>query len=281
MFTTMRPLLEDARKNHYAVPGFDVSNYEMIRAVIDVCEEMRSPALFMCLKPDLEQGGIHFLTAMLKEAEKHYTVPICIHLDHAGSFEEIEEAISLGFTSVMYDGSQLPFSENAENTRKVVEYAHAHGVSVEAELGHVGQGAQYTQDRDIGLTNVDEAVEYIQRTQVDALAVPVGTAHGRYMATPKLDFDRLAQLKKICTVPLVLHGGSSSGDENLKKAVETGITKVNIGTDLRMAGAKAVTEYLQGCDYPDYVQMINHGAVGYKEMIQHYMVLFGCDHKDQ
>lgn len=138
MLVTMREMLADAREKKYAVPAFDVSNYEMIKAVIDVCEEERSPALFMCLKPDLQNKGIKFLTAMIKEAEKHYTVPVCLHLDHATELDDIKEAIDNGFTSVMYDGSVLPFEQNAARTLEVTKIAHAKGVTVEAELGHVG-----------------------------------------------------------------------------------------------------------------------------------------------
>ena len=146
MLVTMKEMLADAREKHYAVPGFDVSNYDMIKAVMDVCEEERSPALFMCLKPDMQNRGINFITAMLKEAASTYTVPVCIHLDHATEFADIRQAIEMGFASVMYDGSVLPFEQNAENTRQVCEYAHAHDVSVEAELGHVGDGIAGTSD---------------------------------------------------------------------------------------------------------------------------------------
>ena len=278
MLVSMEKILNKAAQGGYGVVAPNVYNGATVEAAFKAADELRSP-LILDVYDELDIEKI--AEAVRFFSNRYSQVTAALNLDHSKTFQVAIRALRCGFTSLMVDRSSLPFEDNAREVAELVKISHAVGVSVEAELGHVGQGAQYTQDRDIGLTNVDEAVEYIQRTQVDALAVAVGTAHGRYMATPKLDFDRLAQLKKICTVPLVLHGGSSSGDENLKKAVETGITKVNIGTDLRMAGAKAVTEYLQGCDYPDYVQMINHGAVGYKEMIQHYMVLFGCDHKDQ
>lgn len=290
MFTTMRPLLEDARKNHYAVPGFDVSNYEMIRAVIDVCEEMRSPALFMCLKPDLEQGGIHFLTAMLKEAEKHYTVPICIHLDHAGSFEEIEEAISLGFTSVMYDGSQLPFSENAENTRKVVEYAHAHGVSVEAELGHVGDGiggsndgtaetAGETDHPEDSLTDPQDVARFLELTDVDALAVAVGTVHGVYRGTPQLRFDRLEEINRISKRPLVLHGGSGTPDAQIQQAISLGISKINIYSEVLHGLNSGLKDKLNAIEnlsmWPVYVYADANARM--REVIRHKIKTFGSE----
>ncbi len=243
MLTTMEPLLRDAREKHYAVPGFDVSNYEMIKAVIDICEEERSPALFMCLKADMINKGIHFITAMLKEAAKHYTVPICIHLDHGTTFEDIKEAIDLGFTSVMYDGSVLPFEQNAENTRLITEYAHQRGVSVEAELGHVGDGITGTNDgknerqeqidhsKD-SLTDPQEVERFIEITNVDALAVAVGTVHGVYRGTPKLRLDRLDEINKISKKPLVMHGGSGTPDDQIQQAIELGICKINIYSEV-------------------------------------------------
>ena len=243
MLVTMDTLLRDAREKHYAVPGFDVSNYEMIKAVMDVCEEERSPALFMCLKPDLQNRGIHFLAAMLREAAKQYTVPVCIHLDHATSLEDIKEAIAVGFTSVMYDGSVLPFEQNAANTKAVVDYAHAHGVSVEAELGHVGDGiagdndgsgedgtkADHPED---SLTEPADVQRFIEITNVDALAVAVGTVHGVYRGTPKLHFRRLEEINRVSQKPLVLHGGSGTPDELMQEAIRLGICKINIYSEV-------------------------------------------------
>ena len=233
-------MLKDAREKKYAVPAFDVSNYEMIKAVIEVCEEERSPALFMCLKADLQNKGIDFLTAMLREAAKNYSVPICIHLDHATDLEDIKQAIEYGFSSVMYDGSTLPFKENVEKTREVTAYAHARGVSVEAELGHVGDALPGTvqglagkdEDPNETLTIPEEVKSFIEQTDVDALAVAVGTSHGVYRKTPQLAFDRLEEINRISTKPLVLHGGSGTPDDQMVKAIELGITKVNIYSEV-------------------------------------------------
>lgn len=239
----MKTLLDDARQMHYAIPGFDVSNYEMIKAVLDVCEEERSPALFMCLKPDMQNNGIHLITAMLKEAVKHYTIPICIHLDHATQMADIQEAIAAGFTSVMYDGSELPFEQNAANTKAVVDYAHPSGVSVEAELGHVGDGISGSNDgtaEDTGasdhpedsLTDPEDVARFIRITDVDALAVAVGTVHGVYRGTPELRFDRLEAISKVSEKPLVLHGGSGTPDALMQKAISLGICKINIYSEV-------------------------------------------------
>ncbi len=245
MLVTMKEMLADARAKKYAIPAFDVSNYEMIKAVIDVCEEERSPALFMCLKPDMQNKGIGFITAMLNEAAKSYTVPVCIHLDHATDFADIKEAIDNGFTSVMYDGSVLPFDKNAENTKIVVDMAHAKGVSVEAELGHVcdaiagtgedallGNTNAKEENPEDSLTDPKEVEKFIEITNVDALAVAVGTAHGVYRSTPTLRLDRLDEINKISKSPLVLHGGSGTPDDQVKKAIELGITKINIYSEV-------------------------------------------------
>ena len=240
MLVTMKEMLADARAKKYAVPAFDVSNYEMIKAVIDVCEEERSPAMFMCLKPDLQNKGIGFIMAMLKEAAKSYTVPVCIHLDHATDFADIKEAIDNGFTSVMYDGSVLPFEKNAENTKLVVDMAHAKGVSVEAELGHVGnalvgnetEGTVHDEDPEDTLTDPQDVVRFVEQTKVDALAIAIGTAHGVYKKTPTLRIDRLDELTAVSNCPLVLHGGSGTPDDQMQEAIRHGITKINIYSDV-------------------------------------------------
>ncbi len=236
----------DAEKNKYAIPAFDVSNYEMIKAVIDVCEEERSPALFMCLKPDMQNKGIKFISAMIHEAAKEYTVPVCLHLDHATELEDIKEAIDSGFTSVMFDGSVLPFSENAAKTKEVVDLAHAKGVSVEAELGHVGDAIAGTgedallngnnaikeENPEDTLTIPEEVRKFVEITDVDALAVAIGTSHGVYRSTPTLRIDRLKEIEAIAGIPLVLHGGSGTPDDQVKEAIKHGITKINVYSDV-------------------------------------------------
>lgn len=245
MLVTMKEMLADAKAKKYAIPAFDVSNYEMIKAVIDVCEEERSPALFMLLKPDMQNKGIKFLTAMLREAAENYTVPVCIHLDHATDIEDIKEAIDNGFTSVMYDGSVLSFEENAAKTKEVVDLAHAKGVSVEAELGHVcdaiagtgedallGNNDAKEENPEDTLTDPEEVKKFVEITGVDALAVAVGTAHGVYRSTPTLRIDRLTEIDEIAGIPLVLHGGSGTPDDQVKEAIKHGITKINVYSDL-------------------------------------------------
>lgn len=241
MIVTMKEMLEDARAKKYAVPAFDVSNYEMIKCIAEVCEEEHSPALFMCLQPDLDNRGMGFITSMIKEAERAYNIPVCMHLDHSKSLDDIKAAIDAGFSSVMYDGSELPFEENVKNTKAVADYAHKLGVSVEAELGHVcdaiaGTNAEAAEEKAEdpyeSLTDPKEVVEFVDKTKVDALAVAVGTAHGVYTSTPVLAYDRLKEINEISKACLVLHGGSGTPDESIKKAIQLGITKINIYSEV-------------------------------------------------
>ena len=239
MLVTMKEMLTDAQKHHYALPAFDVSNYEMMRAVLDVCEEEKSPALLMGLGVDLVGKGLPLITSMVKAASDHYTVPVCFHLDHATDFESIKAAIEAGFSSVMFDGSVLPFEDNANKTAEITAFAHARGVTVEAELGHVGNAmvgnvndSAKNEDPEDTLTLPDEVVKFVEMTDIDALAIAIGTAHGVYLKTPTLRIDRLDEITAVCDRPLVLHGGSGTPDDQMKMAIEHGITKINIYSDV-------------------------------------------------
>ena len=239
MLVTMKEMLAHAREHHYAIPAFDISNYEMMRAVLDVCEEERSPALLMGLGVDLEGKGLPLIASMVRAASDFYTIPVCFHLDHATDLESVKAAIKAGFSSVMFDGSVLPFEENAKKTAEVVKHAHANGVTVEAELGHVGNAmvgnendATENENPDDTLTLPDEVVKFVEITDVDALAVAIGTAHGVYKKTPTLRIDRLDEITAVCDRPLVLHGGSGTPDDQMQMAIAHGITKINIYSDV-------------------------------------------------
>lgn len=287
MLIHMGQLLQDAKKKGYGVAAPNVWSLNTARAAFEAAKELKAPVIF-------DVAGIHKIEEScdaVKFYEKKFPeVVAALNLDHGGSFEEIVAAIRLGFSSVMVDRSTLSFEENVREVSEIVKIAHAVGVSVEAELGHVGQGFEYESTRDAGLTRKEEAVEFVQRTKVDALAVSVGTSHGTYKGTPKLEFGLLKELSEMVEVPLVLHGGSGTGDDNLKKAVETGIQKVNLCTDLSNAGLEAMKEYL-AVDYDsmqkdgalgefgnpnaNMFDMSNAMADGYKEKLKHYIRLFG------
>jgi fructose-bisphosphate aldolase class II len=253
----MKEMLEDAKKNHYAIPAFDISNYEMMRAVLEVCEEERSPALLMALGVDLTGKGLPLIASMVKEASNFFSVPVCFHLDHATEFDKIKDAIDAGFRSVMYDGSVLSFQENAERTEEVTKYAHKLGVSVEAELGHVGNASvgsisETGSDTDPGesLTLPEEVEKFVEITNVDALAVAIGTAHGVYKKTPALRIDRIDEITAVCDRPLVLHGGSGTPDDQMQNAIHHGITKINIYSDVVSAMNKGLKDKLNTMDNP-------------------------------
>ena len=257
MLVSMREILADAKKNHYAVPAFDISNYEMMKAVLEACEEERSPAILMGLGVDLVGKGMPLITSMVKQASNYFNIPVCFHLDHATDFELIKQAIDAGFSSVMYDGSVLDFDNNAKNTAEVVKYSHQHGISVEAELGHVGNASvgsisETGSDTDPGetLTVPEEVAQFVEITDVDALAVAIGTSHGVYKKTPTLRIDRLDEIVAVCDRPLVLHGGSGTPDDQMQNAIHHGITKINIYSDVVGALNKGLKDKLNSIENP-------------------------------
>ena len=257
MLVSMKEMLADAKEKHYAIPAFDVSNYEMMRAVLEACEETRSPALLMGLGVDLKGKGLPLLASMVNQASNYFSIPVCFHLDHATDFQLIKDAIDAGFSSVMYDGSVLPFAENAKNTAEVTKYAHSRGISVEAELGHVGNASvgsisETGTDTDPGesLTVPEEVVQFVELTDVDALAVAIGTAHGVYQKTPELRIDRLDEITAVCDRPLVLHGGSGTPDDQMQNAIRHGITKINIFSDVVAAMNKGLKDKLNSMENP-------------------------------
>ncbi len=257
MLVSFKEMLADARKNHYALPAFDISNYDMMKSVLEACEEERSPALLMALGVDLQGRDMNLLASMVRSASAYFNIPICLHLDHATDFEFIKRAIDAGFSSVMYDGSVLDFENNAKNTAEVTQYAHVHGVTVEAELGHVGNASvgsisETGTDTDPGesLTVPEEVAKFVEITDVDALAVAIGTAHGVYQKTPELRIDRLDEITALCSRPLVLHGGSGTPDEQMQNAIYHGITKINIYSDVLYAMNKGLKDKLNAMDNP-------------------------------
>ncbi|MBQ7109035.1 MAG: class II fructose-bisphosphate aldolase [Clostridia bacterium] len=257
MLVTMKEMLADAKKNHYAIPAFDVSNYEMMKAILETCEEEKSPALLMTLGVDTQGRNLQLLSSMVRGAAKYFKIPICLHMDHATDIDFIKYGCDNGYSSVMYDGSVLPFDENAKNTAIVTEYAHKKGITVEAELGHVGNASvgsisETGTDTDPGesLTVPDEVTKFVEITDVDALAVAIGTSHGVYQKTPELRIDRLDDITAVCDRPLVLHGGSGTPDNQMQNAIHHGITKINIYSDVLFALNQGLKNYLNTMTNP-------------------------------
>lgn len=239
-----KELLADAQKNHYAVGAFNVENMEMMQAVIAAAEAEKAPVILQTTPSTLKYADTSLYSAMAKALAEKAIVPVAIHLDHGSSIELCEQAARDGYTSLMIDGSKLPLEENIELTKKVVDMAKAFSAcpSVEAELGKLGgkEDDVEVKDGEDSFTDPAEAVEFAERTGVDSLAVAIGTAHGFYKGTPKIEFERLSQIRDVVSVPLVLHGSSGIPDEDVIKAISLGICKVNFATELRVAYSDAV-----------------------------------------
>ena len=271
MLISMIELMKKAREGHYCVPAVAVENEHSVRAAIKAAEEKRSPLIMISLfkvNPDICYFG-RIVTDLAIRAG----VPVAMCQDHGGTYEEAIWAIRAGFTDVMADRSTLSFEENIAQVSEIVRIAHAVGVGVEAELGHVGIATNYEVDGTSGFTVPAEAVEYVERTGVDALAVAIGTAHGVYKGVPKLQFELLRELREKVPVPLVLHGGSGTGEENLKRACRMGICKLNISNDLKRG---AIGNLNENCKdgmgaYAMYPLLFE----GYKNVAAGYMDLCG------
>jgi len=272
MLATSKRILQAAKEKHFAVPSANFVDQLSARAYIEVAEELQLPLI-------LSFAQVHSAYQSLEEAAllgKYYAakanVPVVLHLDHGENFAFIEKAIQLGFTSVMIDASSKPLQENIEITKTVVDYAHAHDVCVEAEIGHVGTGISVDclSEAESIYTSVSEAVELTRKTQLDSLAVSIGTSHGTYKGTPVINFDRLKELADAIDVPLVLHGGSSSGDENLEKCALGGIAKINIYTDFILAAHNNLMEN-RAKDYYGAKELAKNGM---KEILRRYYKVF-------
>lgn len=237
MYVNTKKMLQDARAGHYCVLGVDCWGLDTARLIVDRAVAKRMPVIVLVnLKvPPTDLREMEMVTMVVKDLAARTDVPIAVQLDHGASFEEAAMAIHAGFSAVMLDASALPFDENVAAVKEVVRMAHACGVTVEAELGHVGKGADWAEEDESFLTEVDEAAEYVRQTGVDSLAVSIGTIHGQYSGTPHLDYERLAKIAAATDIPLVLHGGSGTGLPALRKAVDLGISKLNVMTDVLLA----------------------------------------------
>jgi ketose-bisphosphate aldolase len=238
------PLLRHAEGNGYALGGFVFANAETAQAIVETGSALRSPVLLMIGPWEIPVLRPRMIAAMAKALASQADVPVCLHLDHAGDIELVEECLGAGFPSVMMDGSRHDFEENVRLTRLVVEMAHAKGVSVEGELGAVGRVDDSSVEGapEASLTDPGQAAEFVQRTGVDALAVAIGNAHGIYERRPVLDFERLRAIRKAVSVPLVLHGGSGTPPDQLREAIDIGISKVNVASELSRAFLDAIED---------------------------------------
>ncbi len=278
MLVSMKTILDDANKNYYGVMAMNSINMEMARAGITAAEEEHSAIIIQFGNGQMtNHAHLEEMVPLIKELADRVHVPVALNFDHGSDLYAITNCINAGFTNVMFDGSALPYEENVKRTAIISALAHGMGCSVEGELGHVGQAAN-ADDTDVDLyTNPDQAVDFVTRTEVDALAVAIGTAHGAYPKgkIPQLDFDRLHLLKETLKMPLVLHGGSGSGEENLKKAVAGGINKINVCTDAFEAGKQAMLKALEENPDIDYMHMCMAAEAGIKQFVKDYMRVIG------
>lgn len=230
-------LLQAAEKGGYAVGAFNANNMEIVQAIAEAAEREMAPVIMQASQGAIKYAGLDYIVAMVRVAAEKSKVPIALHLDHGTSFEQVVRCIRAGFTSVMYDGSQLPLAENIAITKKVLDIARPIGVSVEAELGKIGgtEDDISVHEKEAMYTDPEEARVFVEETGVDSLAVAIGTAHGQYKGDPLLDFERLDRIRKLTNVPIVLHGSSGVPDEAIKKAISLGVRKVNIDTNIREA----------------------------------------------
>ena len=284
MLVPMHTLMKPARAGGYAVGAFDVNNLELALGVIDAAIEKNSPVIILI--PEFGPNGcvpLEALFSAVAAVAKDAPIPVALTLDHGRSLEACVRAIKGGATGVMLDASTKTHEENIALTKRAVEIGHWAGASVEGEIGHVGQGSDYGKaDVDLSAlyTKPEDAIEFVEKTGVDALAIAVGTAHGAYAGTPKLEFDLLARIAAAVPTPLVLHGGSSSGDANLARAATLGIAKINIYTDMAVAARDGVAAMLkEDPKKVSYGKILLEGKAAFKAVAMHYMDVFGSTGK--
>ena len=281
MLVNLNEVLLDAQKNNYGVGLFNTTDTDMLEAVISAAEELNSPVIIGTAEVLLPYGELSLIAPALVSAAKRAKVPVVVHFDHGVTPERCIEALELGFSSIMYDGSALPLEENLKTTAEIVKLAHAKGATVEGEIGHVGQADTGDNDAEDMYTTPAEAVSFVETTGVDALAVAIGTAHGNYKTKPKLDIERLAKIREALSTPLVLHGGSGLSDEDFKNTIKNGIAKVNIFTDLCIAGERAMasgagdgSKGMMG-----YLSVRNQKVQAMKQAVIEKMLVFGSANK--
>lgn len=275
MLVSMKDILDRANKENYAVAAPNVISEIDGRAALEVAEDTNAPLIL-----DISWKGtmdLEFVGSYMTRLADQASVPVAINMDHGKDLAQCIHAIRAGFTSLMVDRSTLPFERNVAEVAEIVKIAHTVGVSVESELGHVEEGALYDVARDAGLTDPSQAREYVARTGVDCLAVAVGTAHGTYAGTPHIDFERIVRIKEETGIPLVIHGASGTGDDNIRKACTMGINKVNVSNDLmREAGLEVCGHDNSGDGAYDLWKLIQKG---YKRRLTEYIYLLGSNGK--
>lgn len=278
MLVNMNQMLKKAKEEHYAVPHFNINNLEWTKFILEECNELNVPVILGVSEGAVKYMGSYLVVAdMVKALVKslNIKIPVCLHLDHGSSLESCISAIDAGFSSVMIDGSRLPLEENIKITKEVVSYAHERGISVEAEVGHIGTTEDNMTKEETNATFEDCQILY-ENTDIDALAAALGSVHGFYKKEANLDFETMELINKSLPVPLVLHGGTGIPDDKIRMAISKGISKININTELQSVWSKDVRKYLlENEDVYDPRKIISSGEAAMKERISEIVTLFG------
>lgn len=278
MLVNMNQMLKKAKEEHYAVPHFNINNLEWTKFILEECNELNIPVILGVSEGAAKYMGSYLVVAdMVKAMIKslNIKIPVCLHLDHGSSVESCISAIDAGFSSVMIDGSRLPLEENIKITKEVVSYAHERGISVEAEVGHIGTTDDNMTKEETNATLEDCQILY-KNTNIDALAPALGSVHGFYKKEANLDFDTMENISKNLSIPLVLHGGTGIPDDKIRMAISKGISKININTELQSVWSKSLRKYLlENEDVYDPRKIISSGEIAMKERISEIVTLFG------
>lgn len=278
MLVNFNDMLKKAKENHFAVPHFNINNLEWTKYILEVCQEKDIPVILGVSEGAAKyMGGYKTISGMVKGLiqELGITIPVCLHVDHGQTFETCKKAIEAGFTSVMIDASRLPLEENIKVTKEVVDYAHQYGVSVEAEVGHIG-GTEDSITSSVTNATLEECMAMVQYTGIDALAPALGSVHGFYQGEPNLDFITMKKINETLPIPLVLHGGSGIPDDKIKEAIACGISKINVNTELQVAWSDGVKKALaEKPDLYDPRKVIGAGEEEMKKAIIQKIELFG------
>lgn len=279
MLVNMRDLLKDAQKGNYAVGSFSVANMEMVLGVLKAAEELSAPVILQIAEVRLKQSPLELIGPLMVAAAKNAKTPVAVHFDHGKTKEKINQALEIGFTSVMFDGSHLPLEENISQTLDIIKSAREYGAAVEAEIGCVGGSEDGSEDIAINCTKPEDAVRFAEETGVDALAIAIGNAHGNYKSTPKLRFDILEECARLVSAPLVLHGGTGISPEDFVKCSKTGIKKINIATATFDSVENSVHTCYNENKIKGYYDLQAAEVEGAYENAKRHILIFGTDNK--
>lgn len=279
MLVNMKDLLADAEKGNYAVGSFSVANMEMVLGVIKAAEELNAPIILQIAEVRLKQSPLEVIGPLMVAAAKCAKVPVAVHFDHGKTMEKISQALDIGFTSVMFDGSHLPLDENIAQTNEVIAKARQYGAAVEAEIGCVGGSEDGSEDIAINCTKPEDAVRFENETGVDALAIAIGNAHGNYKSTPKLRFDILEEVERITKTPLVLHGGTGITPDDFVRCSKTGIKKINIATATFDRVEQTVRTAYESGSIGGYYDLQGAEVEGAYQNAKTHILIFGTDNK--